>query len=399
MEQLAIAGGRPIRNEMLAYGMHWVDEQDIESVNRVLRGNNLIQGPVTAEFERLVAEKSGARYAVAFSSGTAALHGASYAAGIEPGDEAITTPITFVASSNCVLYQGGTPVFADIREDTYNIDPDEIERKITPRTKAIIPVDYTGQPVEMDRIRALADRHGLVIIQDAAHSLGATYDGAKVGSMADMTMFSFHPVKHVTSVEGGVIVTDNEIFFKKLQLFRSHGISRGPDFVNEYEGPWYYEMQDLGYHYRMTDVHAALGISQIAKLDTFIRRRRDIVSLYNEAFEGLPGLVLPYQHNKADSSWHIYMLRWKREEFKVDRRMIFEALRAENIGVNVHYIPVYLMPYYKKLGFSAGLCPKAELYYAEAITIPLFPRMTDDDARDVINAVKKVYSAYKTKNS
>ncbi|GJM70178.1 spore coat protein [Paenibacillus macerans] len=301
----------------------------------------------------------------------------------------ITTPITFLASSNCVLYQGGTPVFADIDMDTYNVDPAEIESKITERTKAIIAVDFTGQPVEIDRISMLAHDRNLVLIQDAAHSLGASYAGRKIGSWADMTMFSFHPVKHVTTGEGGIITTDNERYYERLLLFRSHGMTREPEKLTRTDGPWYYEMQELGYNYRMTDMQAALGASQMDKLDDFITRRREIAASYNEFFSKLPGLVVPKQHPTVESSWHLYVIRWLPEYFAADRRAIFEALRAENIGVNVHYIPVYFQPYYRNLGFQPGLCPNAEEYYNTAITLPLFPKMTDRDVADVLAAVKK----------
>ncbi|CAM4521193.1 MULTISPECIES: UDP-4-amino-4,6-dideoxy-N-acetyl-beta-L-altrosamine transaminase [Paenibacillus] len=385
---------RPVRATLLPYGQQWLDEQDIEAVVQVLRGDFITQGPAIQAFERKVAEYVGAKYAVAFTNGTAALHGACFAAEIGPGDEVITTPITFLASSNCVLYQGGTPVFADIDMDTYNVNPSEIESKITERTKAVIAVDFTGQPVEIDRISMLAHDRNLVLIQDAAHSLGASYAGRKIGSWADMTMFSFHPVKHVTTGEGGIITTDDDRYYERLLLFRSHGMTREPEKLTRTDGPWYYEMQELGYNYRMTDMQAALGASQMDKLDDFIARRREIAATYNEFFSTLPGLVVPKQHPMAESSWHLYIIRWLPEYFAADRRAIFEALRAENIGVNVHYIPVYLQPYYRKLGFPTGLCPNAENYYNTAVTLPLFPKMTDHDVADVQAAVKKVYDRY-----
>ncbi|MDU7475872.1 MAG: UDP-4-amino-4,6-dideoxy-N-acetyl-beta-L-altrosamine transaminase [Paenibacillus macerans] len=385
---------RPVRATLLPYGQQWLDEQDIEAVVQVLRGDFITQGPAIQAFERKVAEYVGAKYAVAFTNGTAALHGACFAAEIGPGDEVITTPITFLASSNCVLYQGGTPVFADIDMDTYNVNPSEIESKITERTKAVIAVDFTGQPVEIDRISMLAHDRNLVLIQDAAHSLGASYAGRKIGSWADMTMFSFHPVKHVTTGEGGIITTDDDRYYERLLLFRSHGMTREPEKLTRTDGPWYYEMQELGYNYRMTDMQAALGASQMDKLDDFIARRREIAATYNEFFSTLPGLVVPKQHPMAESSWHLYVIRWLPEYFAADRREIFEALRAENIGVNVHYIPVYLQPYYRNLGFQPGLCPNAEEYYNTAITLPLFPKMTDRDVADVLAAVKKVYDLF-----
>ncbi|MED4601259.1 UDP-4-amino-4,6-dideoxy-N-acetyl-beta-L-altrosamine transaminase [Paenibacillus validus] len=394
MEKLAIQGGVPVRSTMLAYGQQWIDERDIDAVVSVLRGPFITQGPYITEFEKEVASYAGARYAVAFSSGTAALHGACFAAGIGTGDEVITTPITFVASSNCVLYCGGTPVFADIDPATYNIDPEDIKRKITPRTKAIIPVDFTGQPVEIEAIMNIAREHGLLVIQDAAHSLGAEYQNRKIGSFADMTMFSFHPVKHVTTGEGGVIVTDREDLYRKLQLFRSHGITKDPSLLTQDEGPWYYEMHELGYHYRLTDLQAALGSSQMKKLDEFVRKRREIAAYYHEAFANLPGIRIPYQAAFANSSWHLYMLRFEREAFKVDRQELFLALRAENIGVHVHYIPVYKQPYYQRMGYSSTHCPEAEAFYQEAITLPLFPKMTRQDVEDVVRAVKKIYQQY-----
>lgn len=394
MNELAKNGGKPVRAAMLPYGQQWLEQDDLEAVMEVLQSPFITQGPAISRFEQQIAEETGAKYAVAFSNGTAALHGACFAAGIGEGDEAITSPITFVASSNCVLYTGGTVVFADIDPHTYNLDPAQAEAKITPRTKAIIPVDFTGQPARMDAFRRLADRYGLVLIQDGAHSLGAEFQGRKVGSLADMTMFSFHPVKHITTGEGGVIVTDNERFYEMLLLFRSHGITKQPHRLTMNEGPWYYEMQELGYNYRMTDIQAALGCSQLKKLPRFVARRRKIAAMYNEAFRTIPGLRTPMQEKDTNSSWHLYMLRFRREAFTVNRRNIFEALLAENIGVNVHYIPVYRQPYYQALGYPAGLCPEAETFYEEAITIPLYPKMTDEDVEDVIEAVKKVCHYY-----
>lgn len=377
------------RPALLPYGQQWLDEADIEAVVQVLRGELITQGPAIQAFEEKVAKYVGAKYAVAFTNGTAALHGACFAADIGPGDEVITTPLTFLASSNCVLYQGGTPVFCDINMETYNVDPNEIEGKITSNTKAIIAVDFSGQPVEMDRISDIARENNLILIEDAAHSLGADYDGRKVGTWADMTMFSFHPVKHVTTGEGGLIVTDNEEFYQKLIQFRSHGMTRNSDEMTQNDGPWYYEMLALGYNYRMTDIQAALGVSQMDKLDNFIQRRREIVEIYNRELADIPGLVLPYQHPKANSSWHLYVVRFLPEYFSYSRKEIFETLRNWNIGVNVHYIPVYLQPYYKELGYSKGLCPNAERYYETAITLPLFPKMTNKDVKDVVDAVRR----------
>ncbi|MCY9692375.1 UDP-4-amino-4,6-dideoxy-N-acetyl-beta-L-altrosamine transaminase [Paenibacillus alginolyticus] len=399
---LAIDGGKPVCKEFLPYGQQWLDEADIQAVVDVLRGKFITQGPKIAEFENKVAHYAGAKYAVAFSSGTAALHGACFAAGIQSGDEVITTPLTFAASSNCVLYCGGTPVFADVKSDTYNIDPTDILKKVTPKTKAIIPVDFTGQPVQIDAIMQIAKQANenaanreLVVIHDAAHSLGASYKGRKIGAWADMTMFSFHPVKHVTTAEGGIIVTDNEEYYQRMLLFRSHGITKDPKQLHQTDqGDWYYEMQVLGYHYRMTDMQAALGISQMNKLDGFVTRRREIANQYNEAFRGLPGVILPTTLNEAESSWHLYILQFDPAYTRVNRNDLFAALKAENLGVNVHYIPVYLQPYYQSLGYAKGHCPNAEHIYERIITIPLFPKMSDEDVHNVIAAVKKVHAAY-----
>ncbi|URM33477.1 UDP-4-amino-4,6-dideoxy-N-acetyl-beta-L-altrosamine transaminase [Cytobacillus firmus] len=389
---LAILGGKPVRDTYLSYGQQWIDSDDIQSVIDTLTSPFITQGPRIEEFEKKVAQYSGAKYAVAFANGTAALHGACFAAGIGNGDEVITTPITFAASSNCVLYCGGRPVFADIDEETYNIDPSKIEDVITEKTKAIIPVDFTGQPVEMEAIRRIADKHDLVIIEDAAHSIGATFKGRRVGTLADMTMFSFHPVKHITTAEGGMIVTDSEEYAEKLRLFRSHGITNQN--LTKDEGPWYYEMAELGYNYRMTDLQAALGVAQLKKLDHFIANRRQIVDRYNQAFASLPGVRTPFQHVQTQSSWHLYMLSLNLEQLNVGRREIFEALRAENIGVHVHYIPVYLHPYYQKLGYEKGLCPAAEKWYESALTLPLYPKMSDEDIKSVIKGVEKVIGHY-----
>jgi perosamine synthetase len=375
------------RESFLSYGQQWITDEDIEAVVAVLKLPFLTQGPKIQEFERKVADYVGAKYAVAFSNGTAALHGACFAAGIGEGDEVITTPITFAATSNAVLYCGGKPIFADIDDRTYNIDPKEIRKHITPNTKAIIPVDFTGQPADMDVIMEIANEHGLIVIEDGAHSLGAKYKGRKVGTLAHMTMFSFHPVKPVTTAEGGVIVTDSEEYYEKLKRFRSHGIINQN--LSRDEGPWYYEMVDLGYNYRMTDLQAALGISQMDKLDRFIERRREIANMYNEAFKTMDSVILPMQLEGTQSGWHLYMLQLKLDKLKRSRREIFESLRAENIGVHVHYIPVYWHPYYQKLGYRKGICPKAEQWYEQALTLPIFPKMTDEDVNDVIEAVKR----------
>jgi len=394
MNKPAIEGGQPVRDTYLPYAQQWIDEDDINQVVKTLKGDYLTTGPTIKQFEKRIAEYVGAKYAVAFANGTAALHGAVFAAGIKQGDEVITTPITFAASANAVIYQGGTPVFADIDSKTYNIDTNELKKQITEKTKAIIPVDFTGQPAELVAIKEIAKQHNLVIIEDAAHALGATYQGKKIGSISDMTMFSFHPVKHITTGEGGIITTNHPAYYEKLIQFRSHGITRDPSKLQDHHGPWYYEMQCLGYNYRMTDIQAALGISQFNKLDRLIKRRQQIVNRYNEAFQEMEQMTTPYQLAETESSWHLYIIRLHLDQLTVDRKSIFEALQKENIGVNVHYIPVYYHPYYQGLGYKQGICPNAENLYEEIITLPLFPKMTEKDVEDVIQAVKKVINYY-----
>ncbi|RUL54191.1 UDP-4-amino-4,6-dideoxy-N-acetyl-beta-L-altrosamine transaminase [Lysinibacillus antri] len=379
-----------MRNSYLPYGKQWLDDDDIQAVVNVLRSDYLTTGPEILEFEQVVAKYVGAKYAVAFANGTAAIHGTCFAAGIGEGDEVITTPITFAASANCVRYVNGKVVFADIDEKTYNINPKEIEKQISEKTKAIIPVHFTGQPVDLDAIHEIAKKHNLVVIEDAAHALGATYKGMKIGSLSDMTMFSFHPVKHVTTGEGGIITTNNETFYQMLLQFRSHGITRDKSLLQKDEGPWYYDMQFLGYNYRMTDIQAALGKSQMNKIDQFIERRKEIVQKYNEAFSKLHEIITPYQSTNSESSWHLYIIQLKLDKLNATRREIFEELINLNIGVNVHYIPVHTLSSYQQLGYKQGSLPKAEALYERIITLPLFPKMTDDDVLDVINAVKEV---------
>ncbi|MEY2371382.1 UDP-4-amino-4,6-dideoxy-N-acetyl-beta-L-altrosamine transaminase [Lysinibacillus capsici] len=372
------------RNEFLSYGRQSIDEEDIQMVIETLRSPFLTQGPKIKEFEQAIANYVGAQYAVAFCNGTAALHAACYAAGIGEGDEVITSPITFAASANCVRYMGGTVVFADIDARTYNIDPTEIRKKISSKTKAIIPIDFTGQPADLDAINAIAREHNLVVIEDGAHSLGAEYKGKKVGIQADMTMFSFHPVKPITTTEGGIIVTNNKEYYKKLQLFRSHGIEQ-TEYSSE-EGDWYYEMTDLGYNYRMTDLQAALGLSQLTKIDTFIQKRREIADFYTEAFQDENRIVVPQQLHETNSGWHLYMIQLEKES----RKEIFRKMRSMNIGVHVHYIPVYWHPYYQKLGYERGLCPIAENWYEKALTLPIHPQMTIEDLAIIVSNIKEL---------
>lgn len=394
-EKLAINGGSPVRKKFLPYGHQWIDDNDVKAVTDVLKSDWITQGPKVVEFERLVASYCDAKYAVAFSSGTAALHAASFAAGISNGDEVITTPITFAADGNCVLFMGGTVKFADIKNDTYNIDPQKIKENITSRTKAIIAVDYSGQPCDIDEINEIAEKHNLIVIEDATHAIGAEYKGKKVGGLADLNIFSFHPVKTITTGEGGMVLTNNKNNYENLKDFRTHGITKDPKKMLKNEGEWYYEMHHLGYNYRLTDFQCALGISQFKKLEKFIERRREIAARYNESFSELKEIVIPYEKKDVKSAYHLYMIQLNLEKFKVGRKEIFDALRAENIGVHVHYIPLHLQLYYQeKFGYREGDFPIAEEYYKRAITLPLFPKM-NDDVNDVINAVEKVINFYR----
>lgn len=371
---------------MIPYGKQTIEQDDIQAVVDVLKSDFLTTGPKIAEFEQTVADYVGAKYAVAISNGTSALHAACFAAGIGPGDEVITTPLTFAASANCVLYCGGTPVFADVDPKTYNIDPEDIRRKITDRTKAIIAVHLAGQPCDMDAIHSIAREHGLIVIEDGAHALGSVYKGNKVGSMSDMTTFSFHPVKPITTGEGGMIVTDNEDFYKKMVLFRSHGITRDDSMMTRNDGPWFYQQFDLGYNYRITDIQCALGCSQMKKLDRFLARRKEIVARYNEAFADCDNIITPYQLSDTESGWHLYIVQVK----NCDRRKVFENMREKGIGVNVHYIPVYMHPYYQEHGYENVHCANAEEIYSHIISLPLYPGLTSEQQDYVIDTLKSL---------
>jgi perosamine synthetase len=396
MEQLAIKGGKPIRNSILPYGHQWIDEEDIASVIEVLKSDWITQGPKVDEFEREVAQYCGAKYAVAVSSGTAALHAACSVAGISKGDEAITTPITFAATANAVVYCGGKPVFADIREDTLNIDVAEIKKKLSARTKAILPVDFAGHPADLDEIMAIAKDRKLIVIEDACHALGAEYKGKKIGGLSDMTVLSFHPVKHITTGEGGMILTNSKNYYEKLRVFRHHGIIKDESTLRN-KGPWYYEIPSPGYNFRLTDFQCALGISQLKKLDRFVQRRREIAAKYNEAFAEIQEIITPVESVDVRAAYHIYVIQLRTDLLKFGRKEIFEALRAENIGVNVHYMPLHLHPFYQReFGYRKGDYPRAERYYERAITLPIFPKMSDENVEDVIKAVQKVLAHYRT---
>lgn len=396
MEKLAIFGGTPVFDKKIGYGHQYIDDADIQAVVDVLKSDFLTCGPKIEEAEAKLCEITGAKHAMLLSNGTAALHAACFAAGIGSGDEVITTPITFAASANCVLYCGGKPIFADINPETYNIDPDSIEKCITEKTKAVVAVDFTGQAVEVQRIREICDRYNLIFIEDAAHSLGTRFNGKPIGSLADMTEFSFHPVKTCTAGEGGAITTNDDELYKKLLLFRTHGITR----VNEWmdkpsEGGWYYQQVDLGYNYRITDMQAALLSSQLNKLDIFASRRKELVKRYNEAFNEMPEIIVQKEIPESDTVHHLYIIQLDLEKLTCGRKEVYDALQAEGVGVNVHYIPVYSFPYYQKLGYKMGLCPNAEYLYERIISIPLFYSMTDEDQEKVIKAVKKVIDYYR----
>ncbi len=396
MEELAIFGGVPVLEKKIGYGHQYIDDKDIQAVVDVLKSDYLTCGPKIEEAEKKLCEITCAKHAVLIANGTAALHATCFAAGIGPGDEVITTPITFAASANCALYCGAKPVFADINPETYNIDPDSIEKCITEKTKAVVAVDFTGQAVEIKRIREICDKHNLIFIEDAAHSLGTKYDGMPVGSLADMTEFSFHPVKTCTAGEGGAITTNDDELYKKLVLFRTHGITRNQNLMDkESEGGWYYQQVALGYNYRMTDIQAALLSSQLDKLDMFGKRRKELVKKYDEAFKLIPEITVQKEIHESDTVRHLYILQFNLEMLNCGRREIFDALQAEGVGVNVHYIPTYTFPYYQSLGYKMGACPNAERLYERIVSIPLYYSLTDEQQEKVIEAVKKVIKYYR----
>ena len=376
----------------IPYGRQWIDEEDIKAVVEVLRGDWITQGPKIDEFERKIAEYVGVKYAVAFNSGTSALHAAMFAAGVKEGDEVITTPISFVATSNSVLYMGAKPVFVDIDMDTYCIDIDKIESMITEKTKVILPVDFAGYPIDMKRVKKIASEYDLIVVEDAAHALGAKRYGKMVGQEADMTMFSFHPVKHITTGEGGIVVTNDEKFYEKLRIFRTHGITKDEKMLTRNDGPWYYEMHHLGYNYRITDFQCALGISQLRKLESFIKRRNEIARIYDEAFKDHPFITIPPKPSYENSrhAYHIYPILL---DGRIDKKKVFVELRRRGILCQVHYIPIHLQPYYRRrFNYGEGDFKNAEEYYKREITIPLYPKMSEDDVNYVIENLREVLS-------
>src|ERR1700674_5070391 len=394
LEILAIHGGTPVREQLLPYGRQSLDDADVQAVVEVLKSDWLTTGPKVGEFEERFSAWVEAKYAVSFSSGTAALHAAAFAAGLGPGDEAIPTPMTFCATANCVLYQGAKPVFADVSADTLNLDPGEVAKKLSSRTKAILAVDYAGRPADLDALLAVTRQRGIPLIEDACHALGGEYRGKRVGGIADMTVFSFHPVKHLTTGEGGMVTTNDARLAETLRRFRNHGISSEARQRQE-AGQWFYEMVLLGFNYRLTEIACALGLSQLERLDANVARRREIAAQYGEVFGVLRAIVIRRVRADVNPAWHLYPIRIDLAKLTVDRGQIFRALRAENIGVNVHYIPVHLHPYYRdQIGHSDGECPVAEAAYEQLISLPMFHGMTDGDVGDVVQAVNKVISPY-----
>lgn len=390
---LALYGGEPIRKTMIYYGRQWIEEDDIRAVTEALKDDLITTGPRASAFEEMFADYVGSKEAVVVSNGTAALHAAVNAAGIADGDEVIVPTMTFAASANCIVFQGGTPVFVDVMEDTLLIDLEDVQRKITKRTKAIISVDFAGQPCDYGALDDIAKEHKLKVIADACHSVGGNFKGRKVGTLADMSTFSFHPVKHLTSGEGGMIATDNSDWAQNMRAFRTHGITTDHK-VREKRGTWFYEMVDLGYNYRITDFQCALGMSQLKKLPNRVRRRREIAARYDELFHELPGIEPLTVKDGVYHAYHLYVIRLDHNYFDADRALIHQAFWAEGVGVHVHYIPVHLHPYYQReFGTKAGLCPNAERAYEEILTIPLYPSMTDKDVDDVIAAADKVVKA------
>jgi len=391
---LAIDGGKPVRSTLLPYGRQSVDEDDLQAVVEVLKSDWLTTGPKVEEFEKAFATYVGAKYAVAVSSGTAALHAAMFALGIGPGDEVIVPPMTFAATANAVVFQKGKPVFADVNENTLLIDPAQVEAKITPHTKAVIAVDYAGQPCDYDALREIANRHGMTLVADACHALGGTYKGRRVGALADLNVFSFHPVKHITTGEGGMITTDNPEFAQRMLIFRNHGITTDHHQRGQ-QCSWFYEMLDLGYNYRLTDIQCALGMSQLPKLSEWVVRRQEIAKRYDAAFVKYPALKPLEVRRDISHAYHLYVIKLNLDKLRVDRSKVFNALRAEGIGVNVHYIPVHLHPFYRKqFGTAPEDCPVAENAYERIISLPIFPVMSNEDVEDVVIAVSKVTSEY-----
>lgn len=387
---LALYGGQPVRDTLLPYGRQYIDEDDIAAVAEVLRSDWLTTGPKVAEFEEAFAGFVRAKHAVTVSNGTAALHAAMFALDIGPGDEVIVTPMTFAASANCVLYQRATPIFADVQPDTLLIDPVQVEARITSHTKAIVAVDYAGQPCDYDALYTIAHQYDLAVIDDACHAVGGSYKGRPVGTLADLNTFSLHPVKHLTTGEGGMITTNDESYAQRMRVFRNHGITTDHRQRAE-SGGFFYEMIELGYNYRITDFQCALGLSQLSKLSSSVQKRQSIAAMYDVAFARIDYVQPLVVSANVSHSYHLYMVQFDLDALHMTRAEVFKALRAENIGINVHYIPVHLHPYYQReLGTHLGLCPVAEAAYERLITLPIFPQMTESDVDNVVEAITKL---------
>jgi perosamine synthetase len=391
---LAVDGGTPTRATFLPYARQTIDEDDIAAVVAALRSDWLTTGPRVEELERAFADYVGTSHAVAYSSGTAALHGAAFAAGLSAGDEVIVPAMTFAASAACAAYVGATPVLADVEPTTLNLDPAELERRITDRTKAVVVVHYAGIPADMERLGAIASAAGLTVIEDAAHAAGADAPGGRCGTLGDMAVFSLHPAKQLTAGEGGIVTTNDPELAARLRRFRNHCMdSSGRE--RETAGAYAYTIEELGFNYRLTDIQAALGLSQLAKLDGFVERRRELVAAYDERLGGRSDLVIPEVPAGTTPSWHLYVVKLQLDQLRVDRDKIFAALRAENVGVNVHYIPVHHLGYYSRLlGVGPGDFPVADDAYRRILTLPLFPAMTVNDVTSVVDAIERVLGAY-----
>lgn len=383
---------------MIPYGRQHITQQDLDAVLEVLNSDFLTQGPKVPAFEQAVAAKVGAKHAVAVNSATSALHIACLALGLKQGDYLWTTPITFVASANCGLYCGAQVDFVDIDSKTYNLCPLKLKEKLIQAKaenklpKIIVPVHLTGQPCDMAAIHKLSQEYGFKIIEDASHAIGGKYQNEYIGNCrySDISIFSFHPVKIITTAEGGMALTNNKKLADKMDLLRSHGVTRNPELMtHEPDGPWYYQQIDLGFNYRLTELQAALGLSQLKRLDDYISKRQTIARQYNQAFQSLP-LTTPWQHPDSYSAYHLYVIRLKLNKINKTHRQVFEELRAAGIGVNLHYIPVHTQPYYQQMGFKQGDYPQAEQYYQEAISLPIYPQMTEEQVQEVIEKVKKI---------
>ncbi len=383
----------PVREEFLPPFAPCLGQEEYEEVLDTLRSGWITMGPKTRQFEAAFARHVGASHAIAVSSCTAGLHVALVAANVGPGDEVITTPLTFCSTANVIIHQGAVPVLADVQPDTYNIDPEEIERRLTPRTRALIPVHLGGQPCEMEAIQALSDEQDLLVIEDAAHALGAEYKDRRIGTFSDVTVFSFYATKNLTTGEGGMVCTEDEDLAERISILRLHGITSDAWKRYSDKGSWYYEVLLPGYKYNMTDVQAALGLHQLAKQERFQELREEYARIYTEAFADLPEIQAPYVKEHVRHAWHLYLIRLDLERLTIDRGQFIEALRRENVGASVHFIPLHLHPYYRQqYGFKKGDYPVAEKVYEDIVSLPLYPKMTREDVHDVIEAVSRVIS-------